>query len=234
MSGPWLGSPDMRDSIRQTPRHGDRGHGNSSPRVTGGPIVAISPEPGSRGLSLAKAISRRLQWPLYDADALGYLIGQPGRADELMDRLDLDQRTWVEDALAAWRADGREHDAATLSLAQLVVAISCSGRAVFLGRGAGFLVPRNSVLHVGVVSPREERLAEMEQTRRLTPAMAEQQLAAEESRREEFLHGISGRRFAEADAFDLILNSWSLGEEACLQLIRSALASRFPAHAFAA
>lgn len=224
----------MREFIQQTPRHGDRGLGDSAPVVVGGPIVAISPEPGSRGATLAKAISRRLQWPLYDADALGYLIGQPGQADEIMDRLDLDQRTWVEETLRVWRADGRPHDSATLTMAQLVVAISCTGRAVFLGRGAGFLVPRSAVLHIGIVSPREERLAELEQTRRLTPAMAEQQLAAEERRREEFLHGISGRRFAEADAFDLILNSWSLGEEACLGLIRSALVSRFPGHAFAA
>lgn len=224
----------MRDFIQQTPRHGDRGLGDPGPVVIGGPIVAFSPEPGSRGASLAKAISRRLQWALYDPDALGYLIGQPGQADEIMDRLDLDQRTWVEEALRAWRADGRTHDAATLTMAQLVVAISCAGRAVFLGRGAGFLVPRPAVLHIGIVSPRDERLAELEQTRRLTPAMAEQQLAAEERRREEFLHGISGRRFAEADAFDLILNSWSLGEEACLGLIRSALVARFPGHAFAA
>ena len=224
----------MRDYIQETPRHGDRGMGDSAPVIIGGPIVAISPEPGSRGLALAKAVSRRLQWPMYDADALGYLIGQPGQADEIMDRLDLDQRTWVEETLCAWRADGREHDAATQTMARLVVAISCTGRAVFLGRGAGFLVPRSSVLHIGIVSPREERLAELEQTRRLTPAMAEQQLAAEERRREEFLHGISGRRFAEPDAFDLILNSWSLGEEACLGLIRTALVSRFPGHAFAA
>ena len=224
----------MRDFTQQSPLHGDRGLGDSRPVVIGGPIVAISPEPGSRGAALAKAISRRLQWPLYDPDALGYLIGQPGQADEIMDRLDLDQRTWVEDTLRVWRSDGRPHDSATQTMARLVVAISCTGRAVFLGRGAGFIVPRSSVLHIGIVSPREERLAELEQTRRLTPAMAEQQLAAEERRRKEFLHGISGRRFAEADAFDLILNSWSLGEEACLSLIRSALASRFPGHAFAA
>ena len=77
----------MRDFTQQSPLHGDRGLGDSRPVVIGGPIVAISPEPGSRGAALAKAISRRLQWPLYDPDALGYLIGQPGQADEIMDRL---------------------------------------------------------------------------------------------------------------------------------------------------
>lgn len=224
----------MRDHMHQIPRHGDRGMGAADPVVRAGPIVAFSPEPGSRGPALAKAISKRLQWPLYDPDALGYLVGQPEKADEILNKLDGHQRSWVEETLQAWLSDGRKHDDATLIMARLVVAISCSGRAVFLGRGAGFLVPRSAVLHIGIVSPRDERLAELEQSRRLTPALAEQQLAAEERRREEFLHGICGKRFAEPDAFDMILNSWSLGEEACLGLIRSALSSRFPGHAFAA
>lgn len=217
----------MRELISESPRHGDRGLNNVSVRGLGGPVLAISREPGSRSPSIARALARQLDWPLYDTEALGYLLAKSDQSDDIMDRLDIDQRTWVEEHLEQLRHLHGGADTTMLSLARLVLGLACPGRVVFLGSGAGFLVPRLSVLHVGIVGRRDERLAEIQQTRRLTPVVAASQLAAEEERRHEFLHRLTGAEFAQPDAYDLMINSSSLGEETCVLLTMAAMRNRF-------
>ena len=48
----------MRELISESPRHGDRGLNNVSVRGLGGPVLAISREPGSRSPSIARALAR--------------------------------------------------------------------------------------------------------------------------------------------------------------------------------
>lgn len=223
----------MRELISESPRHGDRGLNNAGSRGLGGPVLAISREPGSRGQSIARALARQLDWPLYDTEALGYLLAKSDQSDDIMDRLNLDQRTWVEGHLEQWRHKHSGADATMIALARLVLGLACPGRVVFLGSGAGFLVPRLSVLHVGIIGRRDERLAEIQQTRRLTPAVAASQLIAEEERRDDFLHRLTGAEFAQPDAYDLMMNTSSLGEEACVSLAMVALRNRFADMPFA-
>jgi cytidylate kinase len=100
--------------------------------------------------------------------------------------------------------------------------LAARGRVVFVGRGAGFLLPRASTLHVRLVSPLEHRVAHMAQSLRMTRQDAAEQVRQRDEMRSEFLLKHFRQRVGELYDFDLVLNSYRLGEELSAELIVAA------------
>ena len=110
--------------------------------------------------------------------------------------------------------------------------LGAQGRVVLIGRGAGFILPRDTTLHVRLVAPLEDRVAYMSQCFRLTLDEARERVRVRDARRSEYLGSYLRRPPGDVQGYDMILNTSSLGEEACAELIiqaaRSKAAHRFP------
>ena len=63
-----------------------------------------------------------------------------------------------------------------IDVARLVLSLAAEGGVVLIGRGAGFLLPPESTLHVRVVAPLSDRIAYMSQWLRLTREQAAEQV----------------------------------------------------------
>src|SRR5262249_8360261 len=115
------------------------------------------------------------------------------------------------------------------ALARLVLALGAAGEVVLVGRGAGYLLPRESTLHVRVIAPLEDRVAYMSQWMRLPVDEAAEQVRLRGSRRADFLSTPFHRQPADAYQYDLLLNSSLLGEELCAELIARAARGKLAA-----
>src|SRR5581483_6141471 len=73
------------------------------------------------------------------------------------------------------------------NLARVVLALGSQGEAVLIGRGAGFILPRGSTLHVRMIAPLEERIAYMSEWLRLTRDEAAAQVRTNDARRGEYI-----------------------------------------------
>ena len=106
---------------------------------------------------------------------------------------------------------------------RLILTLAARGSIILVGRGAGHLLPRESTLHVRIVAPLPDRIHYMAQWLRLTPEDAALQVRDRDEKRSEFLLKYFNRRSADLYDYDLILNSFLLGEDICTDLIANAV-----------
>ena len=209
----------------ESPLHGFQGdrQPTSGPQLPLAPTVAISREVGARGGEIARRLGAKLGWPVYDRNTMGYASHQPEALEALLTELPPPVAPWVAERLRVLHQHQILSDDAEFEReARLILALAAKGEAIFVGRGAGFLLPRETTLHVRVVAPLTDRIAYMSQWLRLPHEEAEEQVLNRPEQRDQFLTTCVRPSTGGVSA-DLVLNSSALGEELCADLIILAL-----------
>ena len=106
---------------------------------------------------------------------------------------------------------------------RLILTLAARGKVILVGRGAGYLLPRETTLHVRVIAPVDDRVAYMSQLLRRTREEAAVQVRERDERRAEFLIKTFNHRVGDLYDFDIVLNSFLLGEETCADLVLAAI-----------
>lgn len=210
------------------PLHGFRGDAPAA-RFAGprGLTVAISREAGARGATVARKVGELLGWQVFDQEVIDYLlVDELGRAQLLAD-VPAGAREWADAYLVRLQRDGRLNpDADTTTLARLVLTVGARGDAVIVGRGAGFLLPVESTLHVRVVAPFEARVTYLAQSLRLSRDDAATEVRARDGRRAQFLAHTVFRDPADPTEYDVVVNPTRLGIESAAQFVGWALRTK--------
>ncbi len=211
------------------PQHGFRGDAPPPAPLTRpkGLTVAVSRESGSRGGAIARAAAELLGWQVFTQDQLDYLLQDETAIGQLLADVPAGAREWADDQLARLRSSGRlKADDAAVETARLLLTVAARGEAVVVGRGAGFLLPTETTLHVRVVAPAEERVRYYGQRHLLSPEQAAGEVAARDGRRAKFLADTFLRDPADPTGYDLVLNSGRLGVDSAARLVAEAVRLR--------
>ena len=209
------------EAVASPPMHGYRGDepldASAFPR---GLTVALSREAGARGTTIAHKLGGILGWQVFDQEMIDYLIvNESGRAQILAELPD-GGRQWVEERYRKlWGDRGLKTDPETESLIRLVLAVAARGDAVIVGRGAGFLLPGETTLHVRVVSTLDSRVNYLAQALRMTREEAAEEVRARDDRRARYLTRSLLCNPSDPTVYDLIVNTGRLGVEAAAQCI---------------
>jgi cytidylate kinase len=211
---------------RDSPRHGFRGEAGSSPPPADFPAgltVAVSREAGSRGGTIGRRAARKLGWQVYDQELLEYVSQEGPMHQELIDGLPAGAAAWVGQRLEQlMREQSVSQHPSIVRLARSILALAAQGSVVFIGRGAGLLLPAPTTLHVRVLAPLADRIAYISQWLRLTDEEAAERVRLRDARRAEFLATHFHRQPGEPHQYDVLLNSSLLGEELCADLVAEA------------
>lgn len=215
-----------------SPLHGYRGalEEEAAVGVPAGLTVAISRETGSRGASIAKRAGDKLGWEVYSQDMLEYGAQNGALRQDLLDKLLPAAHAWIDEHfkhLLEERDLSRHPN--ILDLAQLAITLGAQGSVILLGRGAGFLLPSRSTLHVRLVAPLEDRIAYMSQWQRLTMEEAAEYVRKSDHRRTDFLATHFHRKPNDVHLYDMVLNTSLLGEERCADVIAAAARAKMTA-----
>jgi cytidylate kinase len=207
----------------ESPRHGfqgDRRRGGDLHGVPAALTVAISREAGSRGTSIAHRAGAKLGWQVYTQEMLEYLTQEGGFRQNLLDQLAPTAAHWVEEQLEQGQRAGRlSRHPSVVDMARLILALGVTGEVILIGRGAGYVLPARSTLHVRLVAPLQDRVKYMSQWLRLTVEEAAEQVRLRDERRADFTRTHYQHQPGELYQYDLVLNTSLLGEELCAQLI---------------
>jgi cytidylate kinase len=206
------------------PHHGDRGNPKAPvPKFPRTLSIAVSRQTGSRGGSIAQLVGRKLGWQVVDQDLLEFMAQQGSAGDDLTAAA----REWAERRLRELQQNGTlAADKSETNLARTILTLAAIGEVVMVGRGAGHLLPPASTLHVRIVAPRAERIAYFGQWQRLTPQDAEREVDLRDARRSQYMLDHFSVDASDPVNYDLILNSGTMGEEMCAQMIVDAAKSR--------
>lgn len=211
------------------PTHGYRGETapDSPPARPRGLAVAISRQAGARGGTIARKLGELLGWQVFDRAALDYLVQDDLARQRFLDEIPTPARRWASARLAELtRGRVIAADADVVALAELLLAIAARGDAVIVGRGAGYLLPVETTVHVRVVAPFASRVAYLAEWLRLTRDEAAAEVHARDQRRARFLQATFGRDPTDLTAYDLVVNSERLGVEGASQLIAWAVRTK--------
>jgi hypothetical protein len=208
--------------LPESPRHGFQGDRGAPPPPRSGPAaltIAVSREAGARGGSITRRAARKLGWQVYDQELLEFMAQEVGSKGPLVENPQ-PESDWAEKRLRSLLHDEKltEHPR-LVNLARVILSLGAQGQVVLIGRGAGYILPRATTLHVRIIAPRQERIAYLSQWLRLTVEEATEKVRLRDERRAEFIATHFHRQAGDPHEFDLVLNSSLLGEEACAELI---------------
>ncbi len=191
--------------------------------------ICLSREAGAGGGTIARMVGQRLGWKVYDhelLEAIAHRMGLPVDEVRTFDEL---APSVVQDWLLPLREEHYAPQEAYLDhLAKLIEAIGRAGESVLVGRGAGFLLPRETTLSLRVIAPlriRSVRLAERMGVSVRTARRAARDLDRRRAQFDRTMH-----RMASADPhnYDLVLDSQSLGLDIAVEMIVKAVEAGRP------
>jgi len=192
--------------------------------------IAIGRESGSGGGAIGRMVGTKLNWKVYDHELLEAIAQRMERPADEVRVFDELAPSVVQDWLLPLREEHYAPQEAYLDhLAKLVEAIGRAGDSIVVGRGAGFLLPRNETLSVRVVAPLKARAARLAERMGVSHRTARRAARELDRRRSQFTRTMYRVVADDPHNYDLVLDSDSLGLEMAADLIAHAVESGRPA-----
>jgi cytidylate kinase len=221
--------PSSATDFPRPPVHGFRGDTPTPAPLTHprGLSVAISREAGARGWTIAKKVGEIVGWQVFDQESLDYLIQDDTAYQQLLAEVPPSAKSWAEAHFTRLQMNQKlASDSETVAMIRLVLTVAARGDAVIVGRGAGFLLPAESTVHVRLIAPFERRVAYFAQALRLSREEAAEEVKTRDERRAKYLMRAFNRNPADSTGYDAVVNVDRLGLEGAAQFIAWAIRTK--------
>jgi cytidylate kinase len=198
--------------------------------------VTISREYGSGGGEIAARLADRLGWHLVDHEVVVEVARALGISEDEAEAHDEQADTLVSRILAGLSMVqspvpvsvpiqfGTDQPAYDEARRQVVEGAVTTGHTVIVGRGAQVLLsPRRDVLHVRIIAPLAQRIDYVMAREGMSRAEAEQRIRNKDQVRAHFLMSVHHRNPADAQLYDLVINTGVLSLDSAIDLLVLAL-----------
>lgn len=192
------------------------------------PMISISREYGGRGAAVAQRVADKLGFHLYGRELLDEIARETHVRRQVLESLDEHVQTAIEEMVRS--SVGSEYFSNTEflhNLSRVMLTIARHGRGVIVGRGAQFILHPGWTLRVRCTAPLEDRIARIAERDRIARAGARARVLREDAEREAFYRLHFDRDAADPAHYDLVLNTSTLSEETCADLVTEAFWARF-------
>lgn len=191
--------------------------------------VCVSREAGAGAGAIARMVGKRLGWKVFDHELVEAIAHRMETSIDEVQVFDELAPSVIQDWLLPLREEHYAPQEAYLDhLAKLVEAIGRAGQSVLVGRGAGFLLPRETTLSVRIIAPlriRSMRLAERMGVSVRTARRAAKDLDARRAAFDRTMHRMNS---ADPHNYDMVLDTQGLGPEIVTEVIVRAVEAGRP------
>lgn len=185
-------------------------------------FIALSRAVGAGGGAIAAALGERLGWPVFDQQILNVMAGDDESRQRVYASMDERDLTWCEEVLRSLMGHEFKRNDYFHCLSRTIVGLARQGPAVFLGRGADVILPRDKGLRVRLVAPMRMCVANYAARHNLPPEKAEAAVRENEKNRAEFVRHHFHIATDAPDRFDLVINLGTFSAEKTVELILAA------------
>jgi cytidylate kinase len=191
--------------------------------------ICISREAGAGASALARMVGERLGWKVYDEELIEAIAHRMEVPIDDVRALDEQAPSMVQDWLLPLREEYYAPQEAYLDhLAKLIEAIGRAGESILVGRGAGFMLPRETTLSLRAIAPlkvRAQRLAERMGVSVRTARRAAKDLDRRRAQFDRTMHRINPN---DPHNFDMVLDTASLSLEITAEIVVRAVEAGLP------
>ncbi len=195
----------------------------ASARAMAVPLIYVSREPGSRGQQVAKLAAESLKFDFFDRELIMKIADSAHMSRAVVESLDEKSRSvWTEWLTESRRRGRLRFDDYLEHLFRVVGTIAQHGRAVVVGRGAGYIVPEAKAMRVRTIAPREQRVVQWAKDRGISEAEARKGLARFEAEQKAFIKKYFHREVDDPMNYHLIVNTGLLSVEEAAAAVKAA------------
>lgn len=196
------------------------------------PYVALSRTVGSGAGEIAKLLSQRLGWDVSDKELLEHMAADDNVRRRIYALIDERKENWLDDILRPITlGPGSLRNDYFRRLRTAIAAIAAQAPAIFVGRGAGLLLPPEAGLRVRLAAPRDIRIANYAQRYQMEVAEAATRVDRIDRERSQFLESHCGVHPDAAESYDLAINTASFTPPDAADIIIAALKRKIPSAA---
>lgn len=182
-------------------------------------FVCLSRMVGIGDREIAQSIGRRLSWPVFDKEILEAMSGDDTTRRQIYASMDQRDLSWWEQAVIPFLQEDFGRNDYFRRLCETVLSLARQGNAVFVGRGADLLLPKDHGFRVRLVAPRESRVAFWARDRGLDPDAAAREIEQIAKLRREFLRNHFRIEAEDPTRHDLVVNLESFPAEKAVEVI---------------
>jgi cytidylate kinase len=192
------------------------------------PTICISREYGARGAAMGRLVAERLGFRYYSQELIHDIAEAAHVRKQVVESLD--ER--VQDGISEWVAGLIKRGVFAPSdylrnLSKVVLTLANHGKGVIIGRGAHFILDRQTTLRVRVIAPLETRVARIAERDGLSDDKAKATILRIDAERVAFNKQHYGADLADPVNYDLVVNAGTLGLEGAADVTVAAFRSRF-------
>ena len=193
------------------------------------PFITIAREPGSGGVPIAQAVSKKLGFIYLDEQVIEEIANSTKLRKDLIKAVDEKHRTHVEDVVQSLlNTDYVDDIKYVTELTKVLVTYALRGKVVVVGRGANFLTPFSKGLHVNITAPYEVRVQRAMEHEGIKRKKAEEVIAKVEKERKEFVKQYFRKDPTKINSYDMTLNTTHFSVDQARDVIIEALWRKFP------
>ena len=192
-------------------------------------VITLTDAYGAGGTVISKLLGEHLGLPIYNREIVAHIASTTRIRAETVELLDERALSAVEDYLTAlWHEKNFDRSDYARELARTITALWGHGPAIFVGHGAGHIVPRQYSLAVRLTAPRELRVERIVQTEKLAHGEASRKLQQKDTERETFIRRLFNAHIDDTLSYDLVLNTAALEPTVCAAIIEESWRRKFP------
>ena len=174
--------------------------------------LTLSREAGAEGATIAQLVGERLRWEVYDKNVLDQVAHRYKESRLMLDLVDETPSDWIYDVLGTWMDHHViGHDKCVTQVNRMIQILARPGGAVFVGRGAQFLLPKEKTFAVRVVAPTDYRAERIVQRNNVTLDEALREIRRVDRGRREYVQRHFQKNIEDPHLYDMVLNVEQLG-----------------------
>jgi len=188
------------------------------------PVITVSREPGSGGRVVAERIARQLGLDLFHGEIIQEIAESADTSARILETLDEKGLSVLDDWIST--LVNRRHlwpDQYLKHLMKVISTIGEHGRAVIIGRGASFILPREVMFRVRIVAPLEIRVKNVAHEFDVPYEEARRRVLRTESDRSAFVRKYFHADITDSVNYDLVINTGTLSIDAAVEAIKGGL-----------
>jgi cytidylate kinase len=193
-----------------------------------GPYVTISRESGVGGGYIARLVGENLGWEVLDKKLLDCMAKRYHLSPDMMELVDETTSNWIVETFGNWfDPNFITQQKYVICLSRIILMAANRGKAVFVGRGAQFLLPSDRGIAVRIIASEKYRVERTMQGRGLKFEEAKKYVAKTDRGRRSFIRRYFHHDVADAHSFDLVINVEKFGPHAAAVRIVEAFRAWF-------
>jgi cytidylate kinase len=190
------------------------------------PVLTMSIDPGSGGVEIAKRLAPLLGMDLLGSEIIQRIAESADKSEQAVQSLDEKEtsklNSWLSSLFASQHLTPDEY---LRHLTRVVGTVGKLGNAILMGRGAQYILPRETTFRVRIIAPLDIRIQKCIQTTRKD---AEDFVLKMEYDRRSFVEQYFHRDVTNPLDYDLVVNTENLSIDAAVSIIQTAVKAKFP------